>query len=105
MDVSSTVITTTYAVADGSPPYLFTAEYPASAIEKRNQYNFRATISLDQELLFTSTQQLNPLWDTQTPIEISLSTLSIKKTTQQAAEGTHLNKYYESTYTFLFIAA
>ena len=61
MDVSSTVITTTYAVADGSPPYLFTAEYPASAIEKRNQYNFRATISLDQELLFTSTQQLNPL--------------------------------------------
>jgi putative lipoprotein len=88
MDVASTVIATTSVVADGPPPYPFIVEYPTSAIDERNQYNLRATISLSETLLFTSTQQLDPFRDRQTPIEITLTKVAAKKLTPQA-EGHH----------------
>jgi putative lipoprotein len=86
MDVASTVIATTYVVADGTPPYPFIVEYPALAIDNRNQYNLRATIRLNEKLLFTSTRQLDPFRDTQTPIEITLSKIAAEKLTPHAGD-------------------
>jgi putative lipoprotein len=88
MDVASTVIATTYVVTDGAPPYPFIVEYPSSAIDDRNQYSLRATISLNEQLLFTSTRQLDPFRETHTPIEIILSKIGANRLTQQA-EGHH----------------
>jgi putative lipoprotein len=86
MDVASTVIATTSVVTNGAPPYPFIVEYPSSAIDDRNQYSLRATISLNEQLLFTSTRQLDPFRDTHTPIEIILSKIGANKLTQQAED-------------------
>lgn len=86
MDIASTVIATTEVLANVAPPYPFTLAYSAAAIDERNQYNLRATISLNEELLFTSTEQLNPFRDTHAPIEITLTKIATKKLTQQAQD-------------------
>lgn len=83
MDIASTVIATTSNTINGAPPYAFTIDYPAAAIIERNQYNLRATISINDNLTFTSTQQLNPFREPDAAIEIVLSKVAARKTMQK----------------------
>ncbi|MFG6157624.1 YbaY family lipoprotein [Halomonas sp. 1390] len=60
-DAPATVITDyTHVVDDGQPPYSFRLVYDPSVIEERMRYGLRARIEKDGELLFTSTEHIDP---------------------------------------------
>jgi putative lipoprotein len=77
MDVPSSVIATATQVLTGAPPYEFKLGYFEADVYLRMQYNLRATIMLDGELLFTSTEQLNPFREPEKDIVIMLSMVSV----------------------------
>ena len=83
MDVSSTVIATATQPLTGAPPYEFTLGYFEADVDLRMQYSLRATIMLDGELLFTSTEQLNPFREPEKDIVIMLSMVNAAKEKQQ----------------------
>lgn len=60
-DAPATVITDYTFVVDGqAPPYPFRLVYDPSAIDERMRYGLRARILNDDELMFTSTERINP---------------------------------------------
>jgi len=79
MDVPSSVIATSKQALTGAPPYEFELGYVDADVDSRMQYNLRATIMLDDELLFTSTEQLNPFREPEKDIVIMLSMVSATK--------------------------
>jgi putative lipoprotein len=83
MDVASTVIGESSQVLDGAPPYAFSLEYPSDVIDARMQYGLRATIHMQDQLIFTSTQHLDPFKTPAEPISIMLS--SVKKSPMAAS--------------------
>jgi putative lipoprotein len=83
MDVASTLIGESSQVLDGAPPYAFSLEYPSDAIDARMQYGLRATIHMQDQLIFTSTQHLDPFKTSADPISIMLS--SVKKSPMAAS--------------------
>lgn len=85
MDVPSTVIATSTQSLTGAPPYKFSLEYSAADIDTRMQYSLRATITLDGNLLFTSTERIDPFKHPVDPIVIQLSMVGSAKAQPQAA--------------------
>ncbi|MBW0145897.1 YbaY family lipoprotein [Marinobacter arenosus] len=60
-DAPATVITDyTYVVDDKAPPYPFRLVYDPSVISERMTYGLRARILKDDQLLFTSTEHVDP---------------------------------------------
>ncbi len=59
-DVASTQIAETRFLASGGPPYAFALGYDPARIDERHRYSLRATIRLDDRLLFTSTEHIEP---------------------------------------------
>jgi putative lipoprotein len=60
-DAPATVITDyTNVVNDKAPPYSFRLVFDPSAIDERMRYGLRAKILDDGELLFTSTEHIDP---------------------------------------------
>jgi putative lipoprotein len=84
MDVPSTVIAMSAQLLTGAPPYPFELEYSADDIDARMQYSLRATIKADGQLLFTSTERLDPFRDTAEPNLIKLTMVGSAKTLQQS---------------------
>ena len=76
MDVPSSIIAASTQALTGAPPYEFKLGYFEADVDSRMQYNLRATIMLDGELLFTSTEQLNPFREPEKDIVIMLSMVS-----------------------------
>lgn len=60
MDVPATPITDYTHITDGPPPYSFRLVYDPSAIDERGTYGLRARIEADGELLFTTTEHIDP---------------------------------------------
>ena len=60
MDVAATLIAETRFLASGGPPYAFALGYDPAKIDDRHRYSLRATITLDDRLLFTSTEHIEP---------------------------------------------
>ena len=85
MDVASTVIASSTQVLTGAPPYQFTLDYAAADIDSRMQYSLRAKIMLDDKLLFTSTERLDPFKQTDDAIVIQLNMVGSAKAEPQAA--------------------
>ena len=73
MDIASTIIASTSQFIQGGPPYSFSLSYDQSAIDERMQYSVRAKILLANQLLFTSTERIDPFKNAEHPIEIMLS--------------------------------
>jgi predicted amidohydrolase YtcJ/uncharacterized lipoprotein YbaY len=73
MDVPSTVIASSRHPLTGAPPYAFKLEYSDTSIEPRMRYSLRAKIMLGDNLLFTSTEQLNPFRQPEEDIVIMLT--------------------------------
>lgn len=73
MDVASTIISSTSQIIQGGPPYSFSLSYDKSAIDERMQYSVRAKILLENKLLFTSTERIDPFKNAEHPMEIMLS--------------------------------
>lgn len=59
-DAPATVITDYTHIVDGQGPYPFRLVYDPAAIDERLTYGLRARIEQDGELVFTSTEHLDP---------------------------------------------
>ena len=59
-DAMATVLATVQLAARGGPPYAFAIDYDPRHIDKRRRYALRATISVGDSLLFTSTDYVDP---------------------------------------------
>ncbi len=74
MDVPATELTSYTHVADGPPPYAFRLVFSPDAIEDNHRYGLRARIEHDGQLLFTSTEHIDPFAaEPGTPIRIMVS--------------------------------
>ena len=62
-DSTAVVIAETRFRASGGPPYAFALGYDPASITDRNRYTLRATITLEEKLLFTSTEHIPPFRD------------------------------------------
>ncbi|NVK43912.1 MAG: YbaY family lipoprotein [Oceanospirillaceae bacterium] len=60
MDAPATVITGYTHIVDGPGPYAFRLVYDPAAIDERMRYGLRARIEHDGELLFISTEHIDP---------------------------------------------
>ena len=60
MDVASTAIAKTERTLEGAPPYPFELSWEPGAIEAGMRYSLRATISVSDRMIMTSTQTLDP---------------------------------------------
>jgi putative lipoprotein len=59
-DAMATVLATVVLTPEGGPPYDFSIEYDPSRIDERMRYALRATISVGDKLMFTSTDYIDP---------------------------------------------
>ena len=59
-DALASVMATVIQRPESGPPYPFAIEYDPGAIDPRMRYALRATISLGDKLLFTSTEYIDP---------------------------------------------
>jgi putative lipoprotein len=60
MDVASKVIAQTSSEIVGAPPYTFSLDYNKALIDSKMRYSLRVKFLLDEKLIFTSTEQLDP---------------------------------------------
>lgn len=67
-DAMATVLASVTRQPDGSPPYPFVIEYDPAGIDARRRYALRATISRGDQLLFTSTEYIDPFQGN--PVEV-----------------------------------
>ena len=58
-DAPASVLATVMMTPEGGPPYPFSIEYKPAQIDDRMQYALRATIRLDDRLLFTNTDYID----------------------------------------------
>lgn len=74
-DAPATVLTDyTYTVEGAQPPYPFRLVYDPQAIDERMTYGLRARIVHDGELLFTSTEHVDPFaGEAADPVRIRVS--------------------------------
>ena len=59
MDVAADLLTEVAIDNPGAPPYTVSLDYDPSVIDQRMRYAVRATIRVDDKLLFTSTEQFD----------------------------------------------
>jgi len=67
-DAMATVLASAVLTPQGGPPYEFGIDYDPAAIVSGMTYALRATIRNDDQLLFTSTEYINPFQGN--PVEI-----------------------------------
>lgn len=59
-DAMATVLASLLLTPEGGPPYDFAIAYDPARIDERKRYALRATISVGDKLLFTSTDYIDP---------------------------------------------
>ena len=59
-DALATVMASVMFTPEGGPPYPFAIEYNTAAIDERMRYSLRATITVGDKLMFTSTEFIDP---------------------------------------------
>lgn len=67
-DALAAVLESVQFTPEGGPPYAFTIEYEPGRIDERMRYALRATITLEEQLLFTSTEYIDPFGSS--PVQI-----------------------------------
>ena len=59
-DAMATVLATVTLTPEGAPPYPFVIEYDPAGIDSRMRYALRASICVGDQLMFTSTDYIDP---------------------------------------------
>jgi len=59
-DAMATVLASLMMTPEGGPPYAFAIEYDPATIDQRMRYALRATISMQDKLMFTTTDYIDP---------------------------------------------
>ena len=67
-DAMATVMASVLLKVDSGPPYAFSIDYDPAQIDQRMHYALRATISVGDRLLFTSTEYIDPFGSS--PVEV-----------------------------------
>ena len=67
-DALASVIATVLFTPEGGPPYHFAIDYDPARIDQRLRYALRATISVGEQLMFSSTDYIDPFAGS--PVEI-----------------------------------
>ncbi|MEH6633896.1 MAG: YbaY family lipoprotein [Halioglobus sp.] len=67
-DALATVLETLLFTPEGGPPYPFSIDYDSRRIDERMRYALRATISVGETMMFTSTEYIDPF--SGNPVEI-----------------------------------
>lgn len=67
-DALASVIATVLVTPEGGPPYHFAIDYDPARIDERMRYALRATISVGEQLMFSSTDYIDPFAGN--PVEI-----------------------------------
>ncbi len=67
-DAMASVLATVQLAPRGGPPYAFAIDYDPGRIDKRRRYALRASISVGDSLMFTSTDYIDPF--SGNPVEI-----------------------------------
>jgi len=67
-DALASVLATVQIAPRGGPPYAFAIDYDPGRIDKRRRYALRASISVGENLMFTSTDYIDPFGGN--PVEI-----------------------------------
>lgn len=100
-DTASTLIASQSLQIEGPPPFLTTIEYDTKQIQNNNKYNVRATIKVADNLVFTSTTNLDPFNKVLTkPIKIKVSRLPDSKAVyiDNKANSKFNNRYWKLVY-------
>jgi putative lipoprotein len=93
MDVPSVTLNDrTYSIT-GQPPYPFELPYDAETLDDQRSYNLRATIIADKQLIYTSTEHINPL--NESPLSIYLSAVG-RQSMGQKPNATVTNTYWRA---------
>lgn len=67
-DAMATVLATVLITPEGGPPYDFAIDYDPARIDERMRYALRATISVADKLMFSSTDYIDPF--SGNPVEV-----------------------------------
>lgn len=59
-DAMAEILAVVTMTPQGGPPFPFAIDYDASRIDERHRYALRATITLDGNLMFTTTEYTDP---------------------------------------------
>ena len=87
MDVRADLLSTQTVKADGGPPYLLTLDYDADMIDEKMRYSLRAVIENRDQLLYTSTDNIDPFSSSAAdPIDITVSPVT---TTAEPSKAVH----------------
>ena len=60
MDVTSELISTATREIKNTPPYVLQIAFPTKLIKVKHRYSLKASIKVDEQLLFISTTNINP---------------------------------------------
>ncbi|MEP5568189.1 MAG: YbaY family lipoprotein [Halioglobus sp.] len=85
-DALATVMETVMFKPEGGPPYPFTIEYQRADIDERMRYSLRATITLGDQLMFTSTEFIDPFRGEPISIMVQRVPEPVTKAAAQPAE-------------------
>ncbi len=95
-DMISELISSQSLKVKGTPPYTVNIEYDANKIKKNHSYNLRATIRVEDSLIFISTTHIDPFAEGLTkPIEIRMDQVSGAKAAESDNEK---NSEFSNTY-------
>ncbi|MBO6556597.1 MAG: YbaY family lipoprotein [Pseudomonadales bacterium] len=72
-DVASVVLARSTEVIVGTSPFRFSLEYDPSQIRSKGSYSLRAKVTLDDRLLMTSSERLDPFKESQKTLAIRVS--------------------------------
>jgi len=93
MDVPSVTLSDrTYSISR-QPPYPFELPYNAEALEDRRTYNVRATIIADKQLIYISTEAINPFGES--PLSIYLSAVG-RQSMGEKPDASVTNTYWRA---------
>jgi putative lipoprotein len=86
MDVAATLLTEAVIDNPGAPPYTVSLNYDPTVIDQRMRYAVRAAISVDDQLLFTSTEHIDAfaVGDSDV-IKVNMQRVAARKASDKAA--------------------
>ncbi|MCE0556350.1 MULTISPECIES: META domain-containing protein [unclassified Motilimonas] len=90
-DSKSDILAQQSMKAQGGPPYALVLDYDLNEIKDNHRYSLRATIKLNENLLYTSTEHLDPFAnEAKQPFEII-----VKQVEQTAVAAEFTNTYWK----------
>ncbi len=93
MDTAAKVVEEISVPITGSPPYRFSLVYDTANIFAGRTYGIRATITANKQLMYTSTEYINPFLEN--PLSINLSSVA-RQSMSEKPDASLANTYWRA---------